>query len=571
MLLRVDGPAGHRNFILEPGATPLVAGRGTDADIRLPDTLRSISRRHLSFALEGEDNCRAVRVQVVSESLGAWSSQGELQPGSSSLLAVGEHLVIGEYRISVHTDVVAHSPVAAASPVPIPMPTSPYPATAPSAAAAPAAAPLSLDALLPPAAGEAPRESGPRTPHAADASRDLLDLILPREGAAPGLPELPSPRVEGQAFRVQPAPAEPARRGTRASGLTPDRNADAEGRAAVAHASGAPSEQDSPQDAVFDFLYGDRRAGTAAGPAPVDAPPETPLLIQMTPPDPQEWSDPAPSAAPWTPMGDVAEEPAAGPATDRAAGEASDPAGDLWSQLAHLAASVQSAPVTPLSAAPAGGEASAPAPPPAAPPESSAASRALAEGLGIELPDTLSNTDWVHVGATLRALVEGYASLLHTRDSVRSTLGVAGRTEVFSRDNNPLKLRVTPAMRLKLMALPQRDERRHLPANRAIAEATQDLQDHNMAIIAACRVAMEELVHSFDPARWESTEGGGKRLPILGEAQLWRRYREHYQQQTQHMADLIQRLFEQHFVNAYSRGLDRPGGNGKGAGNSSRA
>jgi FHA domain-containing protein len=155
--------------------------------------------------------------------------------------------------------------------------------------------------------------------------------------------------------------------------------------------------------------------------------------------------------------------------------------------------------------------------------------------------------------------------LLHARDSVRSTLGVPGRTEVFNHDNNPLKLRATPAMRLNLMALPQPDERRYLPAARAIAEATQDLQDHNMAIIAACRVAMEELVHSFDPQRWESAEGGGKRLPILGEAQLWRRYREHYQQQTQHMADLIQRLFEQHFVNAYSRGLDRPRGHDGGA------
>jgi type VI secretion system protein ImpI len=554
MLLRVDGPTGHRNFILEPGAAPLVAGRGTDTDIRLPDSLRSISRRHLSFALEGEGARGCVRVLVISEALGAWSTQGELPPASNCLLAAGDHLVIGEYRISVqHSETTPHLLKPTRSPGPAgpstpPAPTPIHPlGTAPGEAEA---SPLSLDALLSQPAGPPAREGDPRAPGPADPSLDLLDLIMPREGAPLAPPAQAATAFLGHAFHVQPTAAEPPRRDTAKPTRSPAGSAEAEGRAAVAHASGEAPDAASPHDAVLDFLSRDTRTGNADTSAPLDTPPETPLLIHMAAPDPQDWSEPASSTA----------APAATPAT-----AADGLAGDIWSQLDHLAASVQSLPPGPLPAAATDGETAAAAPKTISRTEQNPACRALAQGLGIDLPETLSEADWQHVGATLKALVEGYANLLHARDSVRSTLGVPGRTEVFNHDNNPLKLRATPAMRLSLMALPQPDERRYLPAARAIAEATQDLQDHNMAIIAACRVAMEELVHSFDPQRWESAEGGGKRLPILGEAQLWRRYREHYQQQTQHMADLIQRLFEQHFVNAYSRGLDRPRGHDGGA------
>lgn len=494
MLLRVDGPSGHRNFSLEPGAAALVAGRGTDADIRLPDAQRSISRRHLSFRLDLE----GVRVEVVSDALGALSSRGELAPHSVCWLHPGDHLTLGEYRLTI-------------------------------------ALPESRNQAAEAGAGTAAEAGAPPAP----ADDDLLALIAPKDLAT--APHLPG----GQAYQVLPAsvPASLLAPGS-VPGSAParmlepisDQGAVWPGREAVDALLRPADDAQTPAgdlalDSIEQFL-----AARPADSRPADGHDhalEQPLRIVTAAPQPQDdWSQLA------TPT------------------EAAD---DIWAHLVALAGGA--APETP-SAAPqaacAAASNSGTAPAPTACGELADILGALSDGLGAPVPGSLGLEDWRHLGATLKALVQGYERLLSARDGVRSTLGVPGRTEMFNHDNNPLKLRVSLAEKVQLLAWGQGDARRYRPAQTAIAQATHDLMVHDRAIIAACRVSMEEVVHSFNPQRWMTEDGRVKRLPVLGEAQLWRRYCEHYEKQGEHMADWLQRLFDEHFVNAYARESDVP-------------
>lgn len=223
-------------------------------------------------------------------------------------------------------------------------------------------------------------------------------------------------------------------------------------------------------------------------------------------------------------------------------------------------------PVAPLS--PAAAAASAPlstAPPSPSPPSSAVSSApssdmaqalaALAEGLELPLPAALDASQWRRLGAMLRLLLQGHAQLAAARAALKAELRVGGRTEFAGRDDNPLKARLPEAERLRLMLLGDEDGR-HLPATQAIVEVTRDLQVHNLAIVHASRACIEGMVGSFDPRQWQQQQQAAGSEPLLrqlAEARLWRGYVAQYASQSQHLADWLDRLYDQHFVSAYAQ------------------
>ena len=97
VLLRVEGPSLNRELLLDDGAAALTVGRDPAATLHLPDPERALSRRHLSIAAAGG----GVRVTVLSSVNGATTSQGELAPGQTAQLAVGERVALGPYTIRI--------------------------------------------------------------------------------------------------------------------------------------------------------------------------------------------------------------------------------------------------------------------------------------------------------------------------------------------------------------------------------------------------------------------------------------------------------------------------------------
>jgi predicted component of type VI protein secretion system len=95
--LSVAGPGVDVRRRLQQGEPALVLGRDTDCAVCLPDSDRSISRRHLSMWNDGDQ----LHFHVLSVVNGVDTARGELPPGARGVLEPGETLGLSAFRISV--------------------------------------------------------------------------------------------------------------------------------------------------------------------------------------------------------------------------------------------------------------------------------------------------------------------------------------------------------------------------------------------------------------------------------------------------------------------------------------
>jgi len=225
---------------------------------------------------------------------------------------------------------------------------------------------------------------------------------------------------------------------------------------------------------------------------------------------------------------------------------------------------------------PASAHEQAPAPTPTAPsgPQAPAAEQArvgtgppaeclaaLAHGLGIHKSHAVAAEDWQRLGATLRLLVDGVRLMLADRKALRSELRVPEPTQFYQSDNNPLKTDMSLDDLVAAMMSSTQASRTFLPFDQAVQEAVDDLRSHNLAIIAAVRATVVGVIQEFDPQRLRGTLSNGAQassIPegapsLLERARLWRAYADRYEALNANLADWIERVFDKHFIEAYSR------------------
>lgn len=164
------------------------------------------------------------------------------------------------------------------------------------------------------------------------------------------------------------------------------------------------------------------------------------------------------------------------------------------------------------------------------------------------------NPEWMaHLGALLRTAAEGTLALLNSRAVAKRSIRAEG-TRITAQENNPLKFAPDGAEALALLLKPH-GARGFLDPVDALKDAHDDLQVHQLAMVAGMRAAVFELISRLGPGALEAGEaqpGGLNRLfPDARDAALWRRHREQHAHLLAHFDDDFEAVFGREFVRAY--------------------
>src|SRR3954471_2756332 len=202
--------------------------------------------------------------------------------------------------------------------------------------------------------------------------------------------------------------------------------------------------------------------------------------------------------------------------------------------------------------------------PRAAPPGPSMkdAVRVFLEGAGMQHKDlTAADSEKLlrDFGAILRAAVEGLMMLMIARSEMRKEFEAQERTMVAARDNNPLKLMGEPQEAMDFLFDPAMRAEGFLEPVQAIADASEGLRAHELALMAGMRAAILGAVRRFDPQvlekAFEKSAGG---FSLGGrKAKLWDFFLAQQQKLAQDTQEDFNTVFGRDFMAAYEAQIRR--------------
>ena len=186
---------------------------------------------------------------------------------------------------------------------------------------------------------------------------------------------------------------------------------------------------------------------------------------------------------------------------------------------------------------------------------------AFASGAGLTL-DKLQVADeeeFFHdLGKLLKTMTEGLMQAIASRSQVKSEFRLE-QTMIAATENNPFKFSVSAQE--ALTRLLNRTKSAYLSGPVAAAEAIDDINAHQMAVMAGTEAALKSILRRFMPATLESRFDGdsmlNKALPFLKKARYWEFYKILYDEVSQAADDAFQQYFGTEFSNAYEKQLDR--------------
>lgn len=158
----------------------------------------------------------------------------------------------------------------------------------------------------------------------------------------------------------------------------------------------------------------------------------------------------------------------------------------------------------------------------------------------------------IKVAGLFRQTTEGLQQSLRTREELNSELNL-GWPRPTPRLRNPLADGADS--QVTMVALLGASEPGQLPAERAVADACREIQVHQLALVAACRVAVRSALAAFAPGHLLLCfEREGKPPRFCADGAHWRAYQRHYQRQID-KDSLVGQLFRQDFSDAYAQQL----------------
>ncbi len=181
--------------------------------------------------------------------------------------------------------------------------------------------------------------------------------------------------------------------------------------------------------------------------------------------------------------------------------------------------------------------------------------QALLDGMGIPAHNLNPNEtkEFAYtVGQVVRNAIEGMVTILRARTTFKSEFRIE-MTTIRSQQNNPLKFSIGTDEVLKQLFFSQNNS--YLPPLQSLQEGIQDMQAHQIAMMAGMQAALKDLLKQFDPARlekqFEKLESNKKLLAGSKKSQNWDAYARHYQQLLQHIQDDYHTYFGKTFVAVY--------------------
>ncbi|MGB5834435.1 MAG: type VI secretion system-associated FHA domain protein TagH [Thiohalocapsa sp.] len=169
-------------------------------------------------------------------------------------------------------------------------------------------------------------------------------------------------------------------------------------------------------------------------------------------------------------------------------------------------------------------------------------------------PDALLRTS----GQLLRAMTEGMMAVMMARASFKSELRLEVTT-IRSRENNPFQFCVDPDDALDRLLW--RRSRGFLDPTLAVSKTFEDIQAHQMAMIAGLRAALKALLARFEPTTLEKHFEGqshlDKLLPMARKSRCWDLFVSTFDQVAEDASDDFMRLFSDAFNRAYEEQVRR--------------
>lgn len=184
---------------------------------------------------------------------------------------------------------------------------------------------------------------------------------------------------------------------------------------------------------------------------------------------------------------------------------------------------------------------------------------AFLAGLGCGDPAQIADQESFlrSAGALLRVLVGGLSSSLMMRGQFKSELRL-GVTTIRATENNPFKFSVCPDDALDRLLF--RPNPSFLPPLEAAQQGFDDIQAHEMAMIAGLRSALRALLARFDPETIEANlidSGLDKVLPMVRKSRSWDEFVELYTRVSNDASDDFTELFGDAFIQAYDDQIQR--------------
>lgn len=170
------------------------------------------------------------------------------------------------------------------------------------------------------------------------------------------------------------------------------------------------------------------------------------------------------------------------------------------------------------------------------------------EAADIRDPEQMLRT----AGALLRVMTEGLMAVMMARASFKSELRLEVTT-IRSRENNPFQFCVGADDALERLLW--RPSRGFLDPTTAARKSFDDIQAHQMAMIAGLRAALKALLARFDPARLEKHLEGESQLdrllPMARKSRCWDQFVATFDRVAEDGAEDFMRLFGDAFNRAY--------------------
>jgi type VI secretion system FHA domain protein len=185
---------------------------------------------------------------------------------------------------------------------------------------------------------------------------------------------------------------------------------------------------------------------------------------------------------------------------------------------------------------------------------------AFLAGLGTGDPTQVRDPDLFlrEAGQLMRDLTAGLTATMQVRAQFKSELRCAVTT-IRAVENNPYKFSVGVDEALERLLF--RSGPGYLPAGEAARAAFEDIQAHEMAMIAGLRAALRALLARFEPAELEQRLGAAsgldKLLPMARKARFWDLFTETFAQVATDAADDFMQLFGDAFTHAYEDQIQR--------------
>lgn len=161
-------------------------------------------------------------------------------------------------------------------------------------------------------------------------------------------------------------------------------------------------------------------------------------------------------------------------------------------------------------------------------------------------------------GALLRELTAGLTTTLQARAVFKNELRL-GMTVMRARENNAFKFSATVEEAIERLLLHPRPG--YLPALQAARESHEDIQAHEMAMLAGLQAALRSLLARFEPSALEQRLGArsglDKLLPMARRSRYWELFTETYTQVAADATEDFMDLFGDAFTRAYEDQIQR--------------